>query len=144
MMVGGPGAPPQFVGEKWAVYMCIACESFFPYPKYYAAQPELQAMYKQILTWCEAQAELRKQRLAHLERLTSVIESNKDLLGLPGQREENLEQSLKPIVDRMESLEREVRVKKGGRPKHCKIKNCKTKAEIDGVCRAHFLEKNNE
>ena len=144
MMVGGPGSLPQFVGEKWACYLCIACESFFPYPKYYAAQPQLQAMYKQILIWCEAQAELRKQRNAYLEKLVSIIDSNKDLLGLPGQREENLEQSLKPMQDQIDSLQREIRAKKGGRPKHCKEKNCKVKAEFEGYCRAHFLEKNNE
>jgi hypothetical protein len=143
-MVGGPGSLPQFIGERWAVYYCIACESFFPYPKTYAAQPQIRDMYQQILNWCISQCELRKQRNAHLERLVSIIESNQDLLGLPGQREDNLEKSLKPITDRMDSLEREIRVKKGGRPKHCKEQGCKTKAEIDDLCRAHFLEKNNE
>jgi len=144
MMVGGPGSQPQYIGEKWACYLCIACECFFPYPKTYPAQPKLQAMQKQIMGWCEAQAELRKQRNAHLEKLVSIIESNKDLLDLPGQREDNLEKSLSPMQDQIDSLQREIRAKKGGRPKHCKTKGCKVKAEFEDYCRAHFLEKNNE
>jgi len=144
MMIGGPGQLPSFIDEKWAIYLCIACDSFFPYPKSYSVQPKLQIMYKQILNWCEAQSELRKQRNAHLEKLVSIIESNKDLLGLPGQREETREAQLSPLVDRIDSLERELRSKKGGRPKHCSTRGCKTKAEIDNLCRAHFLEKNNE
>ena len=143
-MIGGPGQLPQFIGERWAVYYCISCESFFPYPKTYAVQAQIQGMYKQIMAWCESQCDLRKQRNAHLEKLVSIIESNKDLLGLPGQREDNLEKSLKPMADRIDSLEREVRAKKGGRPKHCKERECKAKAEIDGLCRAHFKEQNNE
>lgn len=143
-MVGGPASPPQFIGERWAVYYCIACESFFPYPKAYATQTTLKAMHKTIMNWCIAQCELRKERNVHLEKLVSIIESNRDLLGLPGQREDNIETALGPIADRIDSLEREIRAKKGGRPKHCTVRDCKTRGEIDGLCRAHFLEKSNE
>jgi len=140
-MIGGPGSLPQFIGERWAVYYCIACESFFPYPKVYIGQPKLQSMYQTILSWCDAQCQLRKQQDEHLKRLVSIIESNKDLLGLPGQREDSLESSLKPIADRLDSLEREVRSKKGGRPRHCKESDCKEKATVDGLCKTHFLKK---
>lgn len=143
-MIGGPKQLPNFIGEGWAVYYCLACESFFPYPKAYPLQPQFQAMYKNILEWCQVQAQLRKQRKEKAERLVSIIESNKDLLGLPGQREDNLEQALKPMQDKIDSLEREIRAKKGGRPKHCKVKDCKVKAEFEGYCKAHFLEKNHE
>ena len=144
MLIGGPSSLPQFVGEQWAVYLCISCDSFFPYPKAYNVQPTLQAMHKQIMSWCVGQAELRKQRKEQAEKLVSIIESNSDLLGLPGQREDNIEAALRPLRDELDDLKREIRSKKGGRPKHCKAKNCKTKADVDGYCKAHFLEKNNE
>lgn len=144
MMIGGPSQLPNFVGERWAVYYCIACQSFFPYPKSYSANPQLQSMYKKILSWCIAQAEIKKQQNKHLETMISIIESNKDLLGLPGKREDNLEKALGPIMDRIDDLESSLRAKKGGRPKHCKIKDCKEKSQLEGYCKAHFMEKNNE
>lgn len=143
MMIGGPGQLPQMIDSQWAVYLCIACDNFFPYPKPYATERKLQGMYKQILDWCVAQAELRKTRNQHLEKLVSIIESNKDLLGLPGQREDNLEKALAPLTDRLNELEGKFKAKKGGRPKHCKEPLCKIKAQYDGYCKAHFMEKNN-
>lgn len=139
-MVGGPSQPPQMIGEKWAVYYCIACQNYFPYPKSYTGHPSIQGMYQNILSWCEARAQEKKQQQEHAEKLVSIIDSNRDLLGLPTDREDSIEEMMKPLVDRIDDLERQLRAKKGGRPKHCKVKDCKVKAEYDGYCKAHFKE----
>jgi len=144
MMIGGPGQPAPVLGEEWAVYECLACEAVFPYPKSYSGQPQLQAMYQVIFNWCEAQCKLREQRSIHLEKLVSIIESNRDLLGLPGQRDDDLSETLAPIVDRIDHLETALKTKKGGRPKHCKVKECKTNAGPTGYCEGHAMEVNNE
>ena len=146
MNIGGPGQPAPPVGEIWALYFCMACHNYFPFPKSYAGQPNLQTMYKQILGWCEAQAGLKEDERKARETAKSIIESVQNLQGLPGSVDlnETIEQAVGTLADRIDDLERKVSTKKGGRPSHCKVKTCKIKAEIEGYCKSHFLEVNNE
>ena len=146
MNIGGPGQPSPSVGEIWALYFCMACHNYFPFPKNYTGQPQLQAMYKNILGWCVAQAKLYEDGRKARESLKSVIEAAHNLQGLPGSvnLNETIEQAVKTLADRIDDLERKEKTKKGGRPPHCKTRNCKAKAEVEGLCKAHFLEVNNE
>lgn len=143
-LFGGPGQLPNLINEKWAIYLCINCGAFYPYPKKYPGQPHLKVLYQQIFDWCDQKAKQLKLEIEAREKLLSVIEANRDLIGLPGgvTKAEEVDRTLQPLQDQIDEIRREVFRKRGGRPRHCSSKNCKNKAEIDGLCREHFKDRN--
>ena len=118
--------------------MCPSCGSFYPYPKQYPGNPSLQKTYQAVLDWCHEKATARESIDNAVSKLNSIIEANRDLVGLPGlEKDDIISGTVAPIWDAIHSLENELEKRKGGRPrKFCR--KCQNKV-VKGMefCESH-------
>lgn len=115
---GGPGQPIPYIGHVWKVYLCPSCSSIFPYDKHYPANPTLTQIHQQIIEWLNALSENKTGVSDAVEQIKSIINANKELVGLPGlEKDELISESLSPIWEELDKVWAELKRRRGGRPK---------------------------
>lgn len=145
LMVGGPGQIPNTMGNQWAVYLCPQCRSILPYNRNHAGtrviQDELRVIHEMLRNWSNQAADIEDLR----SQLESVIESHEVMSSLTGSAPSTtldalISQALSPVLERLEFVEAELARRKGGRPKHCSVLDCKESQVMKGLCAKHYKE----
>lgn len=127
---GSPGTTPNIMGTRWAVYYCTSCGFVGPWAKQYAASANLAKEYKEFLTFCKGVYSKRQIPSTLDEKLKSLMDAQNILEGFPNPNQNNFDEALsnalRPVIERLDAAEEELKKRRGGRPKGSKTKRKST------------------